>query len=1021
MNFCKYPFLIATVLCFILKTQSACAQTNAQLLPKVIPPTPEVASLARFGSYPVNYFTGLTNIDIPLHEIVVGDVAVPIAISYHPSGIKVTDRATWVGLGWALSAGGNISRKVMGLPDELAGGAGYLNGSTVPTSEPDKGTAGGLLIVRNINKLIKDAEPDIYSYSFPGKSGRFVFNQQNNNKPVMIPYDPVLVHKTFSPGSLSLAITDEFGTFYDFGGPAESNDVSYSWTTTTAKTAWMLSKIIAKDKQDTIKFSYSSRYGQVNKDVTDYVTVTDLTNNPGNPCDDYSAEIGTPNSQTEDIYATEQKISEILFPLGKVVFESNTTRQDGFPGHSGGPAQKELDKIYVYNLNPATNTYTLQKTVEFHQTYFTSTDGSSAKRLSLDSLSIYDAASQLVQRYRFEYNTSVKLPDYLSKRRDLWGYYNFKVNSTLIPYTTYTYQACFTGCTPMQLAIGGQAGGRDPDPSYMQANILKKIIYPTGGSTEFIYETNQYLDGSIPKYAGGLRIKQIKSYDGINAAPLIKTFKYGTDESGYGRANFILNNYSFVSEVAQQLICNCSLGATSRHRTFGATANIELEPYDGSPVVYPTVTEYEGDELNNTGKTVYTFSDEADNLNTTFTLGTPVINSNHFKRGLLLSKSVYKRSGSTFQIIHKTENSYHAFSDSLKSSIGYKTKKTTLSYSGAPPDTDLPADGETVCHDDSDNYFTSFYAVNTGDNKLISSTETQYDQNNGSITNVMTTTYAYQNYLHQQPTQTSTTNGIGETHITTIKYPHEATGSVYTQMVQKRLLAYPVEEITTRNSVQLEKITRNYHNFSTYVFEPQTIYRQVESGANELEVTFSGYDIKGNVLGYTAKDNVANTYVWGYKKSFPIASVAGATSSQVFYNGFEEDYSGNVSTANSKTGSRSWYNTSYVAPIPSAGTYHLTYWKKVGSAAWEYVEATISSNTSIGGSGIYIDEVRIYPPGAKITTYTHEPGKGISSSTDLNSTTTYFEYDSFGRLGVVKDHNQNIVKSYKYNYINNQQ
>src|ERR1700740_3677062 len=110
--------IILLVSLLVTGADSAFSQSINKFLPVITPPSPEAAGLCRFGNYEINLFTGVPQISIPLYAIKVGELNVPITLDYHASGIKVNDIASRAGLGWSLNAGGVISRKIMGKPDE---------------------------------------------------------------------------------------------------------------------------------------------------------------------------------------------------------------------------------------------------------------------------------------------------------------------------------------------------------------------------------------------------------------------------------------------------------------------------------------------------------------------------------------------------------------------------------------------------------------------------------------------------------------------------------------------------------------------------------------------------------------------------------------------------------------------------------------------------------------------------------------------------------------------------------------
>jgi len=69
----------------------------------IVPVSPEAAALTKMVNCPVNLYTGIPDISIPLYEIKLGELSLPITLQYHAGGFKVNEKSTRVGMGWSLS------------------------------------------------------------------------------------------------------------------------------------------------------------------------------------------------------------------------------------------------------------------------------------------------------------------------------------------------------------------------------------------------------------------------------------------------------------------------------------------------------------------------------------------------------------------------------------------------------------------------------------------------------------------------------------------------------------------------------------------------------------------------------------------------------------------------------------------------------------------------------------------------------------------------------------------------------
>jgi len=218
-------------------------------------------------------------------------------------------------------------------------------------------------------------------------------------------------------------------------------------------------------------------------------------------------------------------------------------------------------------------------------------------------------------------------------------------------------------------------------------------------------------------------------------------------------------------------------------------------------------------------------------------------------------------------------------------------------------------------------------------------------------------------------------------------------------------------------------------------------YRQMAS--------FDQYDAYNNIQQYTSTDQNPVSIIWDYKNNYPIAQAKNAVITDVAATSFEADGYGNwspftgtittVATAPFPPTGNNYYNLSPSSPLSKSGlvsgnVYIISYWSANGPYSitggsgsyttgktingWTYYEHKVTASSStltLTGSGA-IDEVRLYPSTALMTTYTYSPLVGMSTICDADNKVSYYYYDGLGRLKWIKDQDGNIIKTYQYHY-----
>jgi hypothetical protein len=494
-----------------------CMESYAQQITPttIIPPSPEAASFAKYGTYPVGTFTGKPDINIPIYDIKTRKLRVPVSLSYDATGIRVEDISSWVGMNWSLNAGGIISRMVVKDPDDDVNG---FFGTPPPRSENITGSQSDLeffkVAVDHYGSQTYDTEPDKFYYSFAERSGSFVFDRTGNIKQIPETSLKISFISSQSEGKYFKIINDD-GTVYLFKNFETTHNYNSAlpiyWRIRDVITGWYLSEIISNDGLEHIYFTYemewsgSARSQNYTETYGDEYTLT--SNGSG----------GTIAAQNTNVYQKlwggiertiySPRLKRITFNQGKLEFNRVLDRQDD--------QGSRLDEIVIYQKKPD-NSYTLLRSFKLQTGYYVSTAeppnsyqniGFALRtqdlyRLRLDELKLKDATGIQVSSYKFYYNSGA-LPPKFTCSQDWWGYYNGSYNKTTVPQTT-----TITGATI------GQAT-RTPNETYMKYGTLEKIVYPTGGYTIFEMEPHKYFKNQIQKVkyyatAQGIDIPQLQ-------------------------------------------------------------------------------------------------------------------------------------------------------------------------------------------------------------------------------------------------------------------------------------------------------------------------------------------------------------------------------------------------------------------------------------------------------------------------------------------------------------------------------
>lgn len=935
------------------------AQVNPDNFAEMVdfmPPPPNAASVIKNGMLSVNKNTGSPNVNIPLYSISGQKLSAAVSLNYSSTGIKVDEVAGRAGMGWALNAGGVITRTLRGSPDESN------TRETIENIDYNCQTSVFLTLCEPYSPSSgHDAQPDLFNYNMNGLSGSFILDNSTPAKALELSPQKNKIEYFFTgTPAANFIITTTDGVKYYFGG---TNATEYSKRLSTCgKTydsylanAWYLTKI-EHPNGEKIDFTYTRFVYMHDNGTSETMTYGGIhCNSSSTPqCMNIVQTDGVRVSSISNDYtiidleyAERTDVSDVLISEVKI-------RDKNIPGTVRGKF------VFGYDTKIVTTTYPS----------IASPQGNikPARTPYLILLTEHSQASEFTRSHTFSYISPEDRPKRLSFAQDHWGYFNGKNNNTLIPTPDDPTTA---GWFPNALA------DRSVSESYAQKGMLQNITYPTGGTETIEYEINKWYNTitSANDNVGGVRVKKISTQNPGETANEKNYY--------YGEMNNLSRSTLYAAPTPQYqknswgmyLFHSCSTCADSyaycEQVSLYSNSLNSLNMYQNSPISYEYVVEglgnsFSGGAVENRFFVAGDYGGITESGN--YILGSPLTNGSTALNGKLREETILKKGSTTLFPIKKTAYEYESDSRLFASIKGWainesKPKLPNIAYTVC----NYPS--PTVAHDGKDFFDVVRYHILSSWVYLKAQVETQWDEN-GANPVVKSTQFYHDNTDHLLTTRIESTDGEGRTTKTVLEYPTDfPSNPVCSAMVTKNILAPVIRYTQTKTSsnTPISQVVTSYGNPSSGNYLPSQIERSTQGAALANEGTFDSYDSKGNLLQYTDKSGVVNAIVWGYGSLYPVAKITGST---------------------------------YAAAIA-----YLT-------------SGSVTALQTMDGEALLteLNKIRTGLPNAYVTTYTYKHLAGVTTIIDPNNKRSTYLYDSFNRLILVRDQDGNIVKRICYNY-----
>ena len=986
MNYKYFYFILLFAFCF---SKSFFAQGN--YLPSVIPPSPQSEIFERYLNHKITEYNGLPDITIPLYEIRMKGMTIPVMLTYHAGGVKFRQYDGDVGAGWSLNIGGyRVMRTINNKPDNSSIFYDQNYFETLEMAQKDMYMAdicnfGG---DNNTSPLSMqgawteypglDSEQDFFTYITPSTSGSFIITDrgintyQGNSKLIATTLENPL-DKIVLPNSLyTISLTDDNGFLYSFGGGdkyIEKTSSIFNNLLSNEINTWTL-KQITSPFDETVNYNYSLYPGPgVGFDYGGSFVLKDAA------LTDYGYDIGsyptdwnylaayTPNyNVSPGIYKDLLFLTEMESTSEKIIIERNAVNNPNFIQW-----KCLINKIVI--TDKATGNILRQISFEYEQY--------SSHQL-LKSITIQGSnVTNETQKYQFDYYKATNNADITdSSYPDEWGYYKTGA-SCLFPLHEDFKNGVFV-YVPGQYQHVSSLNQFDYyfsknriNNSYSYIMTLKKIIFPTGGYTEYEYEPNQFISvgGNSTVIGGGHRVKRISSRSDASSPPIITEFKYGINENGIGQANIPLNFRHFADEKFYAHFYDFHSLVYYVERTFSShpTGNALQDMFQ---VSYPEVTVYKKSETGITeGKIVSNYSNDNRYLTdwvplpsiaginpvSNFYCPLDIVANRPCQTPLLISRRTFNQSG---QIVNSEYFRYICLGTEFFSGLRVNQRIFISNHQSTRSN---PYPYGYNPYDYISSFYTYMYTTYTkGKEVLQEKRDTLFLDGNTHIKQELYTYDSNSQLIKKEIKNASNNKSFFEDYT----YPTSQTA-----LITKNMLSTVIQSQSYINS------TSNLNSFVKHNYPSNSILPSSTEILGSRVITYNKYDLRGNIIQYTDIDNIPVSFIWSYNYQYPIAKIKNATYDQV-------------------------------------------------KSALSYSDDQIESLSTQANPNVdnISNLLRTNLPNAQVTTYTYKPLVGMATMTNPQGITTYYDYDAFGRLKETYYYENNdtskkrIVETFDYHY-----